>query len=105
MQYVDDFALIHIFLIISYCRTAASEHGKRHAYSFARSEIRWQNCYSLFIDNIFNYLLELIHALVTVHIAVLLITISLMAKQNDSSKLSNNYLRSLTNNVVLPNAK
>ena len=28
MQYVDFFALINLFLIISYYRTAASEHGK-----------------------------------------------------------------------------
>ena len=66
MQYVDVFALINLFLIISYYRTASSEHGKRHglaasasdrgdpgcAYRFARNEICWQNCYSLFIDNI-----------------------------------------------------
>ena len=68
MQYVDVFALINLFLI-SYCRTAASEHGKRCglaatasdrgdpgcAYSCARSEICWQNCYSLFIDNVIIY--------------------------------------------------
>ena len=66
MQHVDVFAWINLFLIISYYRTAASEHGKRHglaasasdrsdpgrAYRFARSEICWPNCYSLFIDNI-----------------------------------------------------
>ena len=75
MQYVDVFALINLFLIISYCRSrttdgyATSEHGKRRglvasatasdrgntggAYSCARSEIRWQNCCSLFIDIIY----------------------------------------------------
>ena len=68
MQYVDVFALINLFLIISYYRTAASEHGKcrglaasasasdrgepAHAYRCARSELCWQKCYSLFIDNI-----------------------------------------------------
>ena len=68
MQYVDVFVLIHLFLIISYYRTAANGHGKRRglaasasasdrgdlgrAYRCARSEIRWQKCYSLFIDNI-----------------------------------------------------
>ena len=75
MQYVDVFALINLFLIISYCRSlttngyAASEHGKRRGlaasatasdrgnpgsvYSCARSEIRWQNCCSLFINIIY----------------------------------------------------